>query len=57
MNESINYEAVCRTTPATPGLLNRVYRYGSKDSKSRGTSKLHDWSKSYNDFNNVFVHD
>ena len=21
MNESINYEAVCRTTPATPGLF------------------------------------
>ena len=22
MTESINYEAVCRTAPATPGLLN-----------------------------------
>ena len=28
--------------------------YGSKDSKSRKTSKLHDWFKSYNDFNYVF---
>ena len=46
--------AVCRTAPATPGLLNRVGRCGSKDSKSRRTSKLHDRFKSYNVFNNVF---
>ena len=25
LTQSINYEAVCRTAPATPGLLNRVY--------------------------------
>ena len=24
INESINDEAVCRTAPATPGLLNKV---------------------------------
>ena len=24
MNELINYEAVCRTAPATPGLLNII---------------------------------
>ena len=23
MNESVNYEAVCRTAPATPGLLKK----------------------------------
>ena len=34
--------------------VNRVVRYGSKDSKSRRTSKLHDRFKSYNDFNDVF---
>ena len=46
--------AVCRTAPATPGLLNRVGRCGSKDSKSRRTSKLHDRFKSYDDFYDVF---
>ena len=42
MNESINHGGDCRTAPATPGLLNRVDRYGSKDSKSRRTSKWND---------------
>ena len=26
MNELINYGGVCRTAPATPGLLNTEYR-------------------------------
>ena len=30
-------------------------RCGSEDSKSRRTSKLNDWFKSYVDFNNVFL--
>ena len=29
---------------------------GSKDSKSRRTSQLHDRFKSYNNFNDFFVH-
>jgi len=33
----------------------RVGSYVSKNSKSRGTSKLHSRFKSYNDLNNVFV--
>ena len=28
MTESINYEGVCRTAPATPGLLNTVITQG-----------------------------
>ena len=28
--------------------------YGSNDSKYIGTSKLHDWFKSYADFNDLF---
>ena len=32
-----------------------MFIYGSKDSKSRPrTLKLHDWFKSYDNFNNVF---
>ena len=27
MNESVNYEAVCRTAPATPGLLKRFHMF------------------------------
>ena len=50
----MNDKAVYRTAPATPGLLNKVVMYGSKDSQFRRTSKLHDLFKSYNDFNNVF---
>ena len=34
-----------------------VGMYGSEDSKSRRTLKLHDMFKSYDGFNNVFVHD
>ena len=51
----MKYEGVCRTAPATPGLLNRVGKYGSKNSKSRRTSKLHDRFKSYDNFNHVFL--
>ena len=29
--------------------------YNSKDSKSRRTAKLHDWFKSYEHFNNVYL--
>ena len=29
MTESINYEAVCRTAPATPGLSKTVGKYGN----------------------------
>ena len=47
-------KSVCRTAPTTQGLLNRVFMYGSKDSKSRSTSKLHDQIKSYSNFNDVF---
>ena len=34
---------------------NIVGKYGSQDSKSRRTSKLNDWLKSYNDFNKSCV--
>ena len=34
INQSVNDGGVCRTAPATPGLLNRVGMYGSNDSKS-----------------------
>ena len=50
----MNDIGVGRTTPATPGLLNIVYKYGSKKYKSQRTSKLHDQFKRYNDFNDVF---
>ena len=50
----MNHKGVCRRAPVTPGLLDRVGWFGSEDSKSRRTSKLHDWVKSYDDFNNVF---
>ena len=47
-------KSVCRTAPTTPGLLNIVFMYGSKDFKSRSTSKLHDQIKSYTNFNDIF---
>ena len=37
INQLMSDEAVCRTAPATPGLLNSVGMYASKDSKSRST--------------------
>ena len=53
MNESVIDKGIYRTAPATPGLLNIVGRYGSKDSKSKRISELHDWLKIYDNFNNV----
>ena len=41
LDQSMNYKGDCRTASATPGLLNRLGRYGSKDTKYRRTSKLH----------------
>ena len=35
-------------------IFHRLGRLGSKDSKYRRTSKLHDWFISYDDLNNVF---
>ena len=53
MNESVIDKGIYRTAPATPGLLNIVGRYGSKDSKSKRISELHDRLKIYDNFNNV----
>ena len=47
MRDLINDGGDCRIAPATLGLLNRVVKYGSEDSKSRNTSKLHDPLKVY----------
>ena len=56
MNESINYEAVCRTAPATPDLLNtlqildcvgRQNTFGKDCELKLKTSWGHRLSKSY----------
>ena len=57
LTKSMSNKGVCRTALATPGLLNRMGKFGFKDSKFRRTSKFKDRFKSYVDFNNVFVHD
>ena len=54
MNQLMSDKAVYRTALATPGLLNRVGMYVSKDSKSRRTSNLQDRFKSNNNLNDVF---
>ena len=43
-------EAVYRTAPATPGLLNRLGYIILGDFKSRRASKSHYWFKSNSDF-------
>ena len=46
-------EAVCRTAPATPGLLNKLCQSDEELSKSQRTSKSHQWFKSYEHFTEV----
>ena len=50
MNELIIDEAVYRTAPATPGLLNRLCHSDQELSKSRRASKSNLWFKSYGHF-------
>ena len=45
MNELINDEAVYRTAPATPGLLNRLCHSEEELSKSQRVSQSHQWLK------------
>ena len=41
INQSINYEAVSRTAPATPGLLNRAHKlYKKVLAKAKATAML-----------------
>ena len=46
----MNGEAVYRTAPATPGLLNRLCHSDKEHSKSQRASKLDQWLKSYGHF-------
>ena len=50
INWLINYEAVCRTAPATPGLSNILGYIGLGHPKFQWVSKLHHWLTSFEDF-------
>ena len=47
MNESVNDEAVCRTAPATPGLLNIAPEYDNRGLKCAAMTLLMDLILSY----------
>ena len=40
MNQSVNYKGVCRTAPATPGLIMTDYYQGIKLSESYTSSEI-----------------